>query len=771
MRKNLSFLAVAMMIGSYAQASVLSVDFAQMTEAEFATWCVLDANNDEKTWVFSEDAVPSRVYYTYHSTNMADDWLFAPTVTADEAGNYLVAYTIYGSSYGEALEVWTGNGVTPDAMSQLQATYENIGPEHTTYYFMLDLAAGQELTVGFHCISNPDKFRLYLENLEIKPVSNPVDLRVSNVLTPVTGEGLGQETVSVEVSNIGLVDIDGFDLCYTINGEQLTREHTDMALAVGETATYTFAAPANLSGSRMKYEVKAWTEHPDDFMPSNNASSITVKHIGPASIPYFNGFEDPEETEDFTYLNLNEDEGYWHVATNDWIIHFSRTGDRCLGYNYDSNNDADDWAFLDGVTMQPGFYVLKYWYSATEGHPERLRVAYGTAPTAEAMEGNTLADYNPMMNSHYQEGIHIFEVKEESNIHIGFYCYSNKDENWLLIDDVSIDRVDPTRADLILTEVSKPGAYWRNNDNDEAVVTVQSVSMVDADARLVAYIDGEEAGATPFTIRAQEIMTVTVPGIYANVTPGSHTLKLEVEYADDSNPNNNISEQTVQILGEAKMIWDFEDGELPEEFTYRAEDTREIHPDAGEEFNEDGWGIFNIQHYLLGHHALACCTWFTEPGYVERWLVMPRMHVNGDSHFAWEANSISPLYHEQYRVCVSAGEDKWWDYNEALTIDDEDEYVATRGIDLSQYAGQDIYVGFKIITRDGEALLLDNLSFYGDVMLYDEYIETGVEVIGANNESKARWYNMAGVEVDAENAPAGVYVVLRNGKATKVIKR
>ena len=147
------------------------------------------------------------------------------------------------------------------------------------------------------------------------------------------------------------------------------------------------------------------------------------------------------------------------------------------------------------------------------------------------------------------------------------------------------------------------------------------------------------------------------------------------------------------------------------------------------------------------------------------------MHISGDSHFVWEANSISPIYHDQYRVCVSTGEDQWWDYSEALAIDDEDEYVATRGIDLSQYAGQDVYVGFKIITRDGEALLLDNLSFYGDVMLYDEYITTGVAAVGNDGDDTARWYNLSGLEVDPDSAPAGVYVVLRNGKATKVIKR
>lgn len=75
-------------------------------------------------------------------------------------------------------------------------------------------------------------------------------------------------------------------------------------------------------------------------------------------------------------------------------------------------------------------------------------------------------------------------------------------------------------------------------------------------------------------------------------------------------------------------FWDFEDGQLPTDITMRVEDSAENHPNAGDEFNEDGFGIFNLQHYLLGTRALAINTWFTDPSKTaDRWVVLPRMKV------------------------------------------------------------------------------------------------------------------------------------------------
>ena len=123
-----------------------------------------------------------------------------------------------------------------------------------------------------------------------------------------------------------------------------------------------------------------------------------------------------------------------------FFVHFSRTGSRCLGYSYSRENSGDDWAFLEPISMEAGYYVLKFWYSATENHKERMKVFYGNAPTPEAMT-NLIAEYNPIENEKYAEAINIFEIKDGGKVYIGFYCFSDADENWLVIDDLSIDKV------------------------------------------------------------------------------------------------------------------------------------------------------------------------------------------------------------------------------------------------------------------------------------------------------------------------------------------
>lgn len=772
MKKHLYFLSAALLAAASAGAQGLAFDFrtgGSGTQADFESWSVYDLNEDEKTWVWSDDATPSRVYYTYHGSNAADDWMISPAVTMDNDGYFMVSYTLVGSSYGEQYEVWTGNGSTPADMTDMRDSGLLQGMDHHPGYFMIPCAKGDTFNVGLHATSEADKWRLYLLDINMLNVTNPVDLRVSEITSPVTDEGLGMENVTIEVANDGMANVEGYDICYRVGDGETVREHIDTPLPAGFTAVHTFATPADLSGSRMKYRITAWTEHPDDFMPSNNACTVTVKHIGPASIPYFNGFEDPEEIEDLTYANLNGDDGYWHVVTNDWTVHFSRTGDRCLGYNYNKDNAADDWAFLEGVQMQPGYYALKFWYSATENHPERLRVCWGNRPEPEAMT-NVLVEYNPAETVDYLESINIFEVKEEGQVYIGFYCFSDKDENWLLVDDVAIEAVDPSKADLILSDVTKPDAYWRAPARAEVVATVQSVSMVDTEAEIVVTIDGAENARLPFSILAMQKLTLTVPMDMEGIGTGAHNVQIEVVCGSDSNLANNSAERVVVVLaGEPVAVWDFEDQQLPEAFTYRSEDSRTVSPEAGDEFDELGFGIFHLSHYMLGEYALAWASWFEDGWYTDRWLVMPRMHVNGPAWFTWEAMSYNPNFPEQYNVRVSTGDDYWAHYETQLGVSKETEYVKTRGIDLTPFEGQDVYVAFQLKTEDGEALVLDNLSFYGDIITYEDYL-TAVGAIGTE-EGEARWYTLSGIEVDADNAPAGIYIVRQGAKATKVIKR
>ena len=734
MRKlNTLFAALAFTAGMQAANTVFSADLSTATADDFAAWTVIDANQDEKTWGFSEDGTPSHVYYSYHSTNSGDDWLISPVINVPVAGTYVISYEYRGSAYGENLEVWTGSAPTVDGMTEKVASYTDLRDNIAKELLFVDLPAGS-IHIGFHCVSDPDKFRLYINSLELIEASNPVDIMVSGFVAPVSGENLGEETVTVTVTNAGRVAVDGFDVSFSVNDGEAVTEHCNSTIGIGESLDYTFNAKADLSQGHFTHSLKAWTSHPDDLNPSNDAATVNVKHIAPASVPYFMGFEPTDDMDEFVFLNLNEDDGDWsRNIDGGWFGSFARTGLGSLCYNY-SKQQADDWAIFEPIFAEPGYYAVKFWYSATENHKERLRVYYGDKPTPEAMT-NLIVEYDEIDNPNYLESINIIEVKEAGPVYIGFYCCSDADENWLCIDDFSMTSVDPDASDIVLSNLTSPTDYFFSASSRAAAFTMQNVGIKDVTADINYYLNEELLKTTSVSIRGQEVIKVTEESVIPeNLEPGVYNFKAEAVFEGDTDLSNNIVEKKIIVLDTPVAFWDFEGEELPSDLTFRKEDSATDHPNAGEEFNEDGFGIFNIvEHFLLGEHVLAVNTWFTEDRSADRWIVLPQLTVTGENaHFSWAANSYNKSYPEYYQVKVSTGEDYWWDYNTLYSNSAEDVTPQTRGVSLADYEGQKIYVAINVRTSNGEAILFDNLGVYGDVEI------EGASVTGIASDSDVR---------------------------------
>ncbi len=710
------FAAAACAFGAYAADTVFSADLTAITADDFKAWTVFDANSDEKTWTCDEASTPSHVFYSYHSANVADDWLITPAITIPADGSYVLSYEFSGSSYGEAFEVWTGTAPTIEDMTEKIADHPEVNADVAGNLAFADLKAGT-VHFAFHCTSQPDRFRLYINSVKLLSADNPVDLRVSDITSPVSGEGLGQEKVTVLIENAGRIDVASYDVAYSVNGGDPVIEHISEPLAIGEKREYTFAAPADLSLGHFTHVIKAWTINDDDINPANDSFETKVKHIAPAVIPYRMGFEPDEDTSMMTYLNLNEDDGDWSINIGGgWLGNFARTGYGCLAYNYNKENAADDWAILESVEMEAGYYALKFWYSATENHKERMRVYYGSAPTPEAMT-NLIAEYDSVDNIMYEEAIHIFKIENAGPVYIGFYCYSDADENWLFIDDLSIDKVDPDKFDLIVNDFVTPTSVMREGSLTDIRFSVRNVGIIDAEVTLNAYLDDQKVASAVYTVRGQENLPVIMEKAIEGITEGKHTVRVEAVCDGDTDLENNTLMKEVVVMGDAVKLWDFEDGVLPDDITFRKEDLATDHPDAGAEFNEDGFGIFSLEHFLLGTKALAVNTWFTDNTTADRWIVLPQMTVTGENaYFVWNANSYNPSYPEKYEISISESEDNWYSYTSVMSVPAESTSPQTRGINLADYNGKTIYIAIHVRTSGGEALILDNLGVYGDIV-------------------------------------------------------
>ena len=776
MRKIFTFIAMICLCLTSAMAQVVyTTNFS--TEDEFKTWTVFDANEDGKTWSFDTSASPSYVFYSYHGSNAANDWIISPAITPSETGALAIKFKVKGSSYGEKLQVFCGKSATVEAMTTEVSEVLDLKDAETTHLYLIDAIANEPIYLGFKACSDADKWRLYLCEVTAQFSTNPVDLRVSEITSPQSNFGLSQETVTIKVKNVGKVDVESFDVSFAIDDQAIATEKINQLLAVGAEMEYTFTSKADLSQPRKSFAVKAWTSHADDVNTDNDAATISVLHKAPATVPYFMGFESDEYTDGITFFNLNEDEGTWDLYTDSWW-NLARTGSYCLAYNYDKNNSGDDWAILEPIEIkEAGYYVLKFWYSGDDTHPEKLGVYYGTEGAPTAMT-DTIVEYAPFARSAYDESINIFYIDQPKTIYIGFRAFSDKDENWLFVDDVSLEKIGGGDVDLAVTEISNPSTYVHKGSKKTIEYKVRNYGITDVDATLRVKIDETVVKEQNVTIKAQEISSQVIADALASLDEGVHKLEVEVVSADDKVVENNVDSVEFRVMGTPSKAWDFEDGQLPADFVFRAEDDGTVNPSAGEELNEAGWGIFNIgKHEQYGEHLLAGTSWLDGTDKADRWCILPPFKPSESTFLVWDVASYNPNFLETYSVMVSSnGDDSWYYFTEEeYHLESAD--FKTRGLDLSSYKDKDeIYVAFRIRSKNCEHLVLDNIELYGCEVGAVEAIEVNdasinvtdgaIVVIGTEVE-EITICDMSGRnvvvaktnEVSTADLSAGVYVV------------
>lgn len=139
------------------------------TETDFADFGILDSNKDGSTWQFSSDY---GAYYSYNSSNNANDWLISPAIKLEAGKKYHFAIDAACAlaSYPEKFEVKIGAEPKASALTQTvleevtvtsttHVTYENeqVSVTETGYYHF-----------GIHATSDADEYRLMVKNFLVE---------------------------------------------------------------------------------------------------------------------------------------------------------------------------------------------------------------------------------------------------------------------------------------------------------------------------------------------------------------------------------------------------------------------------------------------------------------------------------------------------------------------------------------------------------------------------------------------------------------------------
>ena len=139
------------------------------TETDFADFGILDSNKDGYTWQFSSDY---GAYYSFNSSNNANDWLISPAIKLEAGKKYHFAIdaATASTSYPEKFEVKIGTEPKASALTQTvleevelaskeYVTYENelVTVTETGYYHF-----------GIHATSDADEWRLMVKNFLVE---------------------------------------------------------------------------------------------------------------------------------------------------------------------------------------------------------------------------------------------------------------------------------------------------------------------------------------------------------------------------------------------------------------------------------------------------------------------------------------------------------------------------------------------------------------------------------------------------------------------------
>jgi len=106
----------------------------------------------------------------------------------------------------------------------------------------------------------------------------PVDLGVTAVITPLSGCGLGVETVTVTVQNFGPSSVSSFPIKYTVDGADEVDVFAALDIDAGASGTYTFDVTYDFSEPGT-YELCVWTDVSGDEDETNDMLCVEITSL------------------------------------------------------------------------------------------------------------------------------------------------------------------------------------------------------------------------------------------------------------------------------------------------------------------------------------------------------------------------------------------------------------------------------------------------------------------------------------------------------------
>ncbi len=221
---------------------------------------VIDVNNDGRYWSWAKDFEAVRC--NWNVDDKANDWLITPPLHFKKGQSYKISYLVRGakSSFTERIEVKYGNQPTVEAMkTSLLVPTEIKNDKYVEYSHVVKLDRDYDLFLGFHAMSEPAQFLLYVDSITVDVVPEPkAPGAVTDVLLTPDVQGNAKINVAFKAPKVA---VDGSELS-AIDRIELRRDnaiiHTFASPSPGQ--KFSFLDDKALMGNNA-YSIIAYNEH------------------------------------------------------------------------------------------------------------------------------------------------------------------------------------------------------------------------------------------------------------------------------------------------------------------------------------------------------------------------------------------------------------------------------------------------------------------------------------------------------------------------------
>lgn len=412
-------------------------DFEEVTVPSLPECSSLETNsgNSWKTGGYATGFDGNVLNYSYNLSEDADTWYFTQGINLEAGVNYQISYK-YGNSttWAEKLKVAFGSAAESSAMDNELADHtEILSTETNLVYFTVD--TDDVYYFGFQAHSDANQNQLYLDDILIEVAPNCLPVTTFS-LDNITADSVdliweaGESETSWEIA----YGEPGFDP--ETEGESITVDD-DMETTLTDLGSGTY------------YEIYIRANCSDDDQSDWSSEPLSFHTLCEATtLPFTQDF-DNIDAGTFPACATIENTG----SGNDWNVYDPTSGfitavgfeGNVLSYQYNLNNPANAWYFTQGIELESGVnYEISYKYGNGSGSAatEKLKITYGDAPTSnDVLE--TLADHPEISGIDSETNTVVFTVENDGIYYFGFNAYSDTNEYYLFLDDISI-QVGPT---------------------------------------------------------------------------------------------------------------------------------------------------------------------------------------------------------------------------------------------------------------------------------------------------------------------------------------